>query len=114
MDLYSSDDYKEILKARMEFLRERDPSFTFQEMAKSCRVQKPYLSRVLNRDGHLNADQLFLAADYLGLNAEEKTYLFLVFDHQRSDLGQRREQIEAKLRKFRARAKTTAKYLPIP
>jgi transcriptional regulator with XRE-family HTH domain len=114
MDLFALDDYKEILKTQMTFLHEQNRSFTFQEMAKACSVQKTYLSRVLNRDGDLNADQLYSASQYLGLNAEERNYLFLVFDHQRSSVAERKEAIAARIRKFKTKAKTTAKYISVP
>jgi hypothetical protein len=66
-------------------------------MAEHCRIQKTYLSKVLNRDGHLSEDQTYLATEYLGLSAEEQAFTLLLHRIERSQLPARREQLSAEI-----------------
>ena len=76
MNYYEATHYKEILKENLtEKKKHISKRFTFQNMAHHCGIQKTYLSKVLGRDGNLTADQLFLASDFLGLDADQREYL---------------------------------------
>ena len=103
MTLYTLTSYKDVLRHTTTKPK------TFQAMAAHCRVQKTYLSKVLNREGHLNEDQIYLALDYLGLAPDECEFTLLLHSLERSQLVPRRKQIEARVNALRAlRLKTEA------
>ncbi|MBY0369513.1 DUF4423 domain-containing protein [bacterium] len=102
MNLYHSDDYKAVIKYRLLELKSQNPSHNFQSLANQCGVQKTYLSRVLSGGkAELNSDQFFLAIEYLGFAAEEKDYLVLLHEWQRSSLPARRAFLERQLEAVR-------------
>ncbi len=95
MKLYQSDDYRHALK---ECLLEKKIShgntYSFQNMANACRVQKTYLSKVLGEKAHLNSDQLYLAAEYLGFNDQDRLFLTLLFEECRSVVPKRKKNLK--------------------
>lgn len=114
MNIYQHDSYKEILKqAVLEKKSGVSSRFSFQNLAKACRVQKTYLSKVLSHDGHLNQDQLFLACDYLGFTAHERHYLFLVFEFERSCVPKRRDELLAEIKILRKNVRKTESRLNV-
>lgn len=77
MSIYKHIDYKILLKNSLETKKSSlGRAFTYESMAKACRIQKTYLSRVLNRDGDLSRDQLYRACEFLGFSAAEKEFVF--------------------------------------
>lgn len=111
MELYSHNTYKEVLKASIEAKRDVAASarLTFQGMAEHCRIQKTYLSKVLNRDGHLSEDQLYLATGYLGLDADEKDFTLLLHSFERSEVPARKKELQVRIDAIRtAKLKTEA------
>ncbi len=97
---YDQTSYKSVLKTAV--LESTLKSRTFQAMAEHCRIQKTYLSKVLNRDGHLSEDQLFLALDYLGFDDEARDFTMLLHAWERSTLPSRRDELSRRLDQIRA------------
>lgn len=98
-DLARASGYKEILRQRVEQLKERrGQGISYQRMADACGIQKTYLSRLFN-DGktHLSADQLFLAMKYLGLSEEDAELTELFWNWERAGTEARRKDLRAKL-----------------
>jgi len=104
MQVFEYGDYKTLLAAS---LRDKKKTlggrFTFRNMAKACRVESTYLSKVINHEGNLTNDQLFRAAEFLGLNKEERSYLFLLNQWQnasvpnfKKDLGEDLDKVRKK------------------
>ena len=75
MTLYECDDYKQALKLLTEDRKLKRKAVTYEAMAQHCGIQKTYLSKVLNKEGNLSHDQLFLAAEFLKLSAFETNFL---------------------------------------
>jgi hypothetical protein len=102
MNLHEFDDYKTALK---EFMAERRKQFgsrfTFERMAEACGIQKTYLSKVLNKGGHLNPDQLFSACEYLKLSPNECDFLLLLRETQLALNPKRSALLKAKVEKAR-------------
>src|SRR3989339_493234 len=94
LNLFNYLGYKEILKELLAYnKREKNTRFTFQDMAKAARVQKTYLSKVLNRDGDLSFDQLYLACRYLEVTSEEMHYIELVYQMNLTYLPGRKKEL---------------------
>jgi len=100
MNIYTSKDYRKILTITMEEKKFLDRSFTFQEMAKYIRVQKPYLSKVLNKRAHFNSDQLYMACEYLKFNEEEIKYMMLLLELDRTTYEGRKKKIHDEINKI--------------
>jgi hypothetical protein len=110
MRIFDFNDYKSALKWSLLQLKERDPRANARALADACRVQKTYLSRVMNRDGHFNADQLHLACQYLGLNQKEKKYVSLLHEADRSVVQDRKNTLLREAKKMQAKALNVESY----
>lgn len=115
MNIYLESSYKQVLKlCLLEKKSQLPESFNFQKMAETCRIQKTYLSRVLNGSAHLNTDQLYSAMTFLNLNAEEKAFVQLLHEHERSILETRRRELQGEIRKIQAIHRKTEKHIQAP
>lgn len=103
MNVYKHLNYKDFLKLALLEKRKRvNASFTYSRMAAACRIQKTYLSRVLNSDtAHLSEDQLYQAGRYLGLTKEENKYLQLLRTYQKSDVATFKSELKIEIDKIR-------------
>jgi plasmid maintenance system antidote protein VapI len=105
--LLEHNDDRAALRQRAEEWKAAAPGATYQSLAKACRVQKAYLSRVLQEKAELTADQLFLACEHLGIAGSEREYLTVLHAYCRSDVAARRRQLAAQLAALRERDKET-------
>lgn len=111
MNIFELADYKAILRTLIEKKSQEGQRVNLTRLAAACRIQKTYLSKVLNHDGHLNSDQLHLACKYLGLKSQESKYIFLLHESERSDLIERKEALRREARKLQAKALSTENYI---
>lgn len=100
MNIYSSVKYREIIGEIMTEKKFLDKRFTFQAMANYLRIQKPYLSKVMNGGADFNTDQLFMSCKYLELAEEEINYLILLLEHERCTYPERKKQLLGKIHKI--------------
>lgn len=100
---YACDSYKEVLRVGLEAkkLEKPEQKFSFQGMAAHCGVQKTYLSKVINHDGHLNEDQLFDALDYLGCENEQIEFTILLANFEKCYSKKRRVLLAQKIAEVR-------------
>lgn len=110
MTIYEYQNYKTFLKDCV--LQQRGKTahkLTFESLANACHVQKTYLSKVLNKEGHLNSDQLYRCLMFLKLDENEKEFLQLVYDHQTTEVLEKKKILSAKIEmKQRHHLKTEA------
>ncbi len=97
MNIYSSRDYRKIISALLSDKKVVDKSYTFQAMATYMRIQKPYLSKVINNRADFNSDQLYMCCKYLELDMESYDYLSLLLEYERSTYSERKEEIYKKI-----------------
>jgi uncharacterized protein (TIGR02147 family) len=95
MSCYDYLDYKLLLRETLKSKREAiGPRFTYEKMAAACGIQKTYLSRVVNsEDAHLSEDQLYHACVFLGFAKDERKYIAMLRDHQKSTALKRKEEL---------------------
>jgi hypothetical protein len=118
MNVFQYDQYRELLREvllakKAQFGR----TFTFARMAEACRLRHTYLSTVLKGEGDLSSDQVFDAAQFLGLADDEYEYLRLIHEHERSVSKPRRRQLAAAIERARAQGLKTEAYVdasPLP
>ncbi len=102
MNIYENEEYKKNLRSMMIKRQKQFGSrFTFEKMALACRIQKTYLSKVLNSPAHLNADQLFAACEYLKLNPTETEFMLLLRESEIATNSKRAGLLKAKIIKIR-------------
>jgi hypothetical protein len=111
MRIFDFNDYKAAIKWSLIQLKERDPRANSRALADACRIQKTYLSRVMNRDGHFSSDQLHLACQYLGLHQKERKYISLLHEADRSVVLERKEALLRDARKLQSKALNVESYL---
>jgi hypothetical protein len=115
MGIFQFSSYKKALRARLEQLKEQNRLYSFQKMAQHCRIQKTYLSRVLNReDTHLTSDQLYLAMDFLIISGEERFYVEHLYEYERSQIPQRQEALLQQLKALREKHLKTESHISAP
>ena len=59
------------------------------------------MSKVINLDGHLNDDQLYLCFQYLKFNEQECKYLKILHQYQRSQIKERKSLLKTELEQYR-------------
>jgi len=112
MNIFQLSDYKNVLRQCLLERKEHvAKSFTFQIMATACRIQKAYLSKVLNGDGHLNDDQIFMACRFLGFSHEETDFTLALYHFEKSTFAERRTDLSRKIQRIRESAGMTHKHI---
>lgn len=109
--IYQYTDYREYLKDLTQALKERGDGFTLGNLAGACGIQNPYLSKVFRGDADLNADQLFLACEYLQLESEESQYLQLLLETCRAQVPRRKRQLMAQIESLQNQYRQTKKHI---
>lgn len=112
IELISSDDYRTLIReTTLERKKNLGQHFSFQSVAKACRVPKTYLSTVLRGNGHLNSEQVFLACDYLGMTEFETDFVLTLYELQRAVVPKRKKFLAERLLKLRNNASLTEKHI---
>lgn len=97
MNIFTSDDYRKILAKTLEEKKFLDKKYTYHRMADHMRIQKPYISKVINNRADFSSDQLYMACDYLGIDGEEREYMLLLLEHERSLYAERKQELRARI-----------------
>lgn len=97
MNLYTERNLRRIIVGLVEERKEKGEKITFERLAQAAGVQKAHVTNVLKGRAHFQADQLYLIADALGLGSEERHYLLLLLEHERSVVKKRREELEGRI-----------------
>jgi hypothetical protein len=112
-NVFQFDSYRTLLK---ELLLEKKAQFgrlfTFEKMAKACRLQRTYLSTVINGAGHLNGDQLFAACEFLQLSTDESDFANLLLEWERSQSEKRKKRLKIQIAAMRRHGLNTDNYIP--
>lgn len=113
MNTFEYLDYRLALGHRQKNLKKSRPSTTLEAMAQYCRVQKTYLSKVFNHGGNLNADQFYLACEFLKFNEAEKKYLELVYQLDQCSIEKRKSALKKEIEKFQLKQKNSDQHLQV-
>lgn len=100
LNIYSSDNYRGIINETMSEKKFLDKTFSFQSMSSFIRVQKPYLSKVMNSRADFNSDQLFMSCKYLEMTEEETNYMLLLLEYDRCNYSERKKTLLIKIQKI--------------
>lgn len=111
MKIYEFSNYKSFLKEYIEVRKSIGSPLTYQEIASKLRIQKSYLSKVLNGDANLNRDQAFLLAEYINLKPDELIFLNLLIDYERSGLEENRAYLSKQIKNIQNEKTQSVDYL---
>lgn len=111
MIIYGYDSYKLFLRDLVESRKLAERQFSYAKLAQKIGVQRSYLSRVLNGDASLNADQLFLLSTELNILGEERKYLLLLLELDRCHVPARRLELAAECEKHKKEKLRTEAYM---
>jgi uncharacterized protein (TIGR02147 family) len=101
MDLYTSVDYKQCLRSRLQELKSKKSHWTFRRLADHLGLQSTYLSKVMNSDQHhLSDDDLFSICKILQFLPLEIEYIQLLKDHQTTSNSDRKTILKVRLEKL--------------
>jgi len=101
MNVYSETDYRKIIATIVDERKKINSSLTYQSLADNIRIQKSYLSRVMNGGADFNSDQLYMACKSLDLSKEQTEYLSLLLEYERSIYPERRDELREEIEKIR-------------
>lgn len=100
MNLFNENSYRSALKNLVEERKSLDHTMNFQRLADAIRVPKSYLSNVIHGKADLSTDQAFLAADFLSLDPQERSYLLLLLDHERCSIKKRKDLLKKQIKEI--------------
>ncbi|MDQ3235581.1 MAG: DUF4423 domain-containing protein [Pseudobdellovibrionaceae bacterium] len=95
-------DYRRWIKAEVEKRVQAGEDISFSKLASHTRIQRTYLSQVINHKHHLNNDQLYAISMALHLLPEQRQYLQLMSEWERCKLEPRKQQLAERLHSLEA------------
>jgi uncharacterized protein (TIGR02147 family) len=109
--LYQHDDYRPAIRDAVADRKKTFAGATFHALAEACRIQDPYLSKVMNGKAHFSRDQLYLATRFLALSEDEASFLELLHDLQTSAVQERKERLQRVVRSLQDSHLDTRKHV---
>lgn len=98
--IYRHWNYIEALEDLFQERKNRVGKWTLARMGEEIGIQPSYITNVLKGRAHLQPDQLYTIAEHLGLKANEREYLLLLLDYNRSTNPNRKADLKDKLFQF--------------
>jgi len=109
--MYLNLSYRSIIKTLILNNKKTIKKLSFQDMAKEMRVQKSYLTKVFRGEANMNSDQLFAACKYLDLLEDEREYLSLLVEYDRSVIVERKKILLEKIHKIQEKHLDTQEHI---
>ncbi len=111
MNVFRYGDYREVIQEKVKASKKEGHEVHFSKLAADTRIQRAYISRVLKKEAHFNADQLYLTSRFLKFTKEETDYLLLLLDSQRSVVSERKKELQKQIKEIQMRHRDTRKHL---
>lgn len=114
MSVYRYLDYRLCIKELFE-ARQTEPGqkWTLRRLAALAGVQPSFVTNALKGRAEFSADQVYAIADALRATADERRYLVLALEHQRSINRARKQELRAELDELRMKHSRTEKHLAL-
>jgi len=113
MSIFKYLDYRDVLKHTFHEQKKVRKSLTLEKVAEHCRVQKTYLSKVLNHGGNLTADQLYLATEFLNFNDVEKNYINLLLSYDQCSIDKRKKTLLSNIQDIQKKENASESHLKV-
>lgn len=93
-------DYRKYIGDKLKIAKKLNNKFNYSYFAKHTQVQNTYFSKVIRQEAHLNSDQIFLIGEALELKENEKEYLSLLHEYNRSVVSKRKSLISERIKQL--------------
>ena len=101
MALYTSTNYKDILRARLFSLKQKKANWSFKRIAEHLDIQYTYFSKVMNSDHHhFSDDDLFAIGKFLQFTAAEIDFLQSLKSFTTTTNADRKNVLKVKIERF--------------
>lgn len=101
--VYKYLEYRKWAKDAARMWKKASPGRTLNTLAKRVGVQAPYFSNFLKEKVHLHQDQLFALCTTFALSPEEREYVSLLMEFERSGNPERQAFLKLQINEFRKR-----------
>lgn len=103
------DSYRSIIREIVEARAAKKDGMSFTKLANVCRIQRSYLSQVINLKNHFSNDQLYSICEALELPKSQRDYLLLLSEYERCRNTERKNFLQQKILKLKqAESKSTS------
>lgn len=97
--------YRAVIREVVEVRIATGQNLSFSKLAEAARIQRTYLSQVMNFKHHLSNDQLYAICRVLGLDSEFNRHLQLLSEWERCKVEERRAYLQSLLNRREAAIK---------
>jgi transcriptional regulator with XRE-family HTH domain len=97
-----SRNYRAIIREIVEARAAQKDGMSFTKLASVCRMQRSYLSQVMNLRNHFSNDQLYAVCEALGLPKSRRDFLMLLSEYERCKNPERRAFLQQKIQSLEA------------
>lgn len=111
MKIYEKSNIQDIIRAFIEEQKSLGTPITYQELATNLRIQKSYLSKVMNKSASLSKDQAYLLTNFLKLNSQESEFFFLLLDFEKASLTGLKDMLLERIKQIQYKNTQSSKYL---
>lgn len=95
------DNYRTIIREIVEARSAKKDGMSFTKLASVCRIQRSYLSQVINLKNHFSNDQLYSLCEALDLPKSQRDYLMLLSEYERCKNTERKQYLQQKIQKLK-------------
>ncbi|MGZ3796748.1 MAG: TIGR02147 family protein [Pseudobdellovibrionaceae bacterium] len=113
MSIYKHLKYRHAIEEILEKRRKLPKKFTLRVLADNSGLQASFLTNVLKGRFDFNADQLYAVATELGCAPNEREYLLLLLEYERSSFKPRREELKKQIEELRKINQQSDKHLAV-
>ncbi len=99
-----SENYRSIIREIVEARSAKKDGMSFTKLANVCRIQRSYLSQVINLKNHFSNDQLYSICEALELPKTQREYLMLLSEYERCKNPERKDYLQQKIKKLQEAA----------
>ncbi len=100
MSIFSYLSYKKLFRNEILSRKKFNSQINFNSLAIAIGTQKTLISKVLLAEANFNSDQIYLACEFLGFNAEETEYVQLLLEYDRCVIAKRKKLLKEKISKI--------------
>ena len=101
LNIYEQDNYKEVLKQKLLYLKASDKKYTLKYLAGQIEIQHTYLSKFFNKDEvNLSSDDVFELARSLNFTEDEIEYLLLLRELATTQNPEKHEYLRKRVKEY--------------
>lgn len=111
MSVFEYTDYRQALRWIVDRVKSTDPGFSHAKFAEVIRAEKTFVSKVFGEKAHFSEDHMYLVYSNIPMSDLERRYLDLAYNHTRSGLAERQNELLQEMEEVRDRWRQTGAHL---